>query len=108
MRGDHGAARVSDRRARHAVPLPRDLTAVQLGALVVEPPAELDVHFAWVVVVEAAEGEAVIQQHTAIGDVECGERDRIFFGEGLAQRNIERSVLRQVVAGVRVARHRRW
>ena len=52
--------------------------------LEVEAIAEFAVDLAWVVVVEAAEGEAVVEQDTAVGRVGRGDRGGDFFVEALA------------------------
>jgi hypothetical protein len=63
------------------------------GWLVFEAVAEFGVDFAWVVIVEAAEGEAVVEQDSAIGDVGCGDGCGEFVGEGLSDGEIEGGVL---------------
>ena len=61
--------------------------------LVLEAVAEFCVNFARVVVVEAAEGEAVVEQDSAVGDVGCGDGCGEFLAEGFAYREIEGCVL---------------
>ena len=53
---------------------------------------------------EAAEGEAIVILHAAVGDVQRVQRGRDSFAEILAEREIERGVLGQIVAGIRLVR----
>ena len=70
--------------------------AVSVGTryLEFEAVAEFGVDLAGVVVVEAAEGEAVVEQDAAVGDVGGGDGSGEVFGEGLAEGEIEGGVLR--------------
>src|SRR5579863_3638397 len=61
-----------------------------------EAVAKLDVDLARVVVMEAAEGEAVVDQQVAIRDVEGRGRNCIFLPKFLAEGEIDRRVARQV------------
>src|SRR5580704_2082646 len=67
---------------------------------VVEAIAKFDVDFAWVVPVEAAEGDAVIEFHAAICDVYRVQGSGEALAEIFAKRKIEGGVLRQIVAGI--------
>ncbi len=49
-------------------------------------PAQFNEYFARVVVVESAEGQAVVNQQVAIGDVERGDGGGEPFAEGFAER----------------------
>ncbi len=60
--------------------------------------SKLDIDFAWIVVMEAAEGDAVVDQEMAVGDVEGRNGYVVFFAERFAHGNIERGVLREVIA----------
>ena len=67
---------------------------------VVETIAQLDEYFARVEVVRAAEGEAVVEEDAAVGDVDnlevCGEA----FAEILAERKIKGSVGLEMAVGI--------
>lgn len=69
---------------------------------VVETIAHLDKDFAWVHVMRAAEGEAVIEQDAAIGDVQTSDTERKPFAEVFAKRQVKGRVSRQV-AGRRIS-----
>src|SRR6202451_1702726 len=60
--------------------------------------AQFHVNLTRVIPVKAAKGEAIVIFHAAIGNIERGERRGNSLAEILAQRDIERRVLRQVVA----------
>ena len=64
-----------------------------------EAITELRVDLARVVVVEAAEGKAVVEQDAMVGYVGCSDRGGEVFGEGFAEGEIEGSVLRKVIVG---------
>ena len=49
---------------------------------------------------EAAEGEGVVEQDAAIGDVDCGDRGGDVFSDGLAEGEIEGGVVRQILIGI--------
>ena len=51
--------------------------------------AKLYINFAWIVPVEAAEGDAVVEFHAAVGHVHCVQRSGEPLAEILAQRKIE-------------------
>jgi len=65
-----------------------------------EAVAEFAGDLAGIVEVEAAEGEAVVEQDAAIAYVGCGDGGGEFFGEGFADGEIEGGVLGQVGVGV--------
>lgn len=67
-----------------------------------ESVAEFHVDLAGVVVMEAAEGDAVVYKQAAIGDVQRVRGDGEAFAETFAQREIERGMPRQIEI-----RHRR-
>ena len=54
-----------------------------------EPVADLDVNFAGIIPVEAAERLAVVKIHAAIGDIQSMQRCGELVAEILAQRGIE-------------------
>ena len=60
--------------------------------------AQLDEHFARLEKVRAAEGEAVVEQHAAIGDVDGLQIDGEALAELLAEREIKRGVRLKMVA----------
>ena len=68
--------------------------------LVFETIADLAVDLAGVVVVEAAEGEAVVEQDAIVGNVGGGDGGREFFAEAFADGEIDAGVLGQVCVGV--------
>ena len=63
-------------------------------SLVVEAVAEFGGELAGVVEVEAAEGEAVVEQDAAVGEVGGGDGGGEVFAEGLAEERSKRGVLR--------------
>jgi hypothetical protein len=65
-----------------------------------EAVAEFAVDLAGVVEVEAAEGEAVVEQDAAVGGVGCGDGGGESFAEGFAEGEVEGGVLGQVGVGV--------
>ena len=71
-----------------------------MGFLELEAVAEFGVDLAGVVVVEAAEGEAVVEQDAVVGYVDCGDGGGEVFAEGLADGEVEGGVLGQVGVGV--------
>ncbi len=72
----------------------------QANGLEVEAVAEFGVELAGVVEVEAAEGEGVVEQDAAIGEVGCGDGGGNFFGDGLAEGEVEGGVVWQILVGV--------
>ena len=69
-----------------------------------ETVAQLDENFARIQVMGAAEGEAVIEQDAAAGDVDPLQVDRESFAETLAERKVEGGVRLEMIAGdIRVA-----
>ena len=68
--------------------------------LELESEAEFGVELAGVVVVEAAEGEGVVEQGAAIGDVGCGDGGGDVFGDGFAEGEIEGGVVGQVLVWI--------
>ncbi len=64
----------------------------------------LAVDLAWIVVMKAANGKAVIQQHPPVGHVDRVHCDGHQFAEALAHRHIKRSVFRQVSIGIAAKR----
>src|SRR5271155_6128179 len=68
-------------------------------ASVMEAIAELHVDFPRIIEVESAKGEAVIEQHAPIRDVQSGQGHGVFLVERFASRNVKRGVLRQIGAG---------
>ena len=68
--------------------------------LELEAVAEFGVDLAGVVVVEAAEGEAVVEQDAVVGDVDCGDGGGEVFAEGFAEGEVEGGVAGQVGVGV--------
>src|SRR5271166_1357570 len=68
-----------------------------------EAIAKLGVDFAWIVPMKSAEGDAIVQFHAAVGDIEAVQRNRVSFAEVFAERQIETGVLRQIVAAIRLA-----
>src|ERR1700733_11609692 len=79
--------------------LPASGYELRVASLELETVAEFGEDFAGVVVVEAAEGEAVVKQHAAVGGVGCGDRGGEVFAEAFADGNVEGSVLGQVGVG---------
>ena len=67
---------------------------------IVEAVAHLDEDFPRIQIVRSTEGEAVVQQHAAIGDVDALYVHREPFAKTLAERKIERGVRLQMIAGV--------
>src|SRR2546427_5163693 len=65
-----------------------------------EAIAELDKDFARFEVVGAAEGEAVVEQHATVGNVEGLEIDGKALPKFLAKRKIKSGVRREVLAGI--------
>ena len=65
-----------------------------------EPEAHLSINFARIVVVEASEGEAVVEQHTSIGHVQNVHRDGGVLAYGPGGREVEGGVLGQVVSWI--------
>ena len=65
-----------------------------------EAVAEFGVDLAGVVVVEAAEGEAVVEQDAVVGYVGCGDGGGEVVAEGFADGEIEGGVLGQVGVGI--------
>lgn len=53
-----------------------------------------------VVVMEASEGEVVVEQDTVVSYLGCGDGDGEIVGEGFAEGEIEGGVLRRVWAGI--------
>ncbi len=68
--------------------------------LEVKAVADLAVDLAWVVLVEASKGEAVIEQHAAVRYVAGVHGDGDVFSKGSGEPEIKGSVRRQVVAAV--------
>jgi hypothetical protein len=68
--------------------------------LVFEAVAYLAVDLAWIVIVEAAEGETVVEQDTIVSDVGCGDGGCEFFAEALADGEIDACVRGQVGVGI--------
>ena len=64
-----------------------------------EAVAEFGVELARVVEVEAAEGEGVVEQDAAIGDVGGGDGGGEAFGDGFAEGEVEGGVLGQIGIG---------
>lgn len=65
------------------------------------------VNFAWIVPVEAAEGEAVIGEQVTIGNIERVQRGGETLAEILADREVESGVLRQVSGrGIAISKSR--
>jgi hypothetical protein len=73
-----------------------------LGILVIKPIADFDKYLPRVIPVETTEGLAVVEVHAPIGDVQSVHRCRKALPEVLAERQIERSVSRQVVSRIRL------
>ena len=65
-----------------------------------EAVTQLDINLPWVIPMESAECQAVVQLHAAVCHVEGGYRDGVFFSETFPERNIERGVPWQIVPGV--------
>src|SRR5215469_9051814 len=84
--------------------MPRAPAYCRAFGLIVEPPSKFGVDFARIVEVEAAEGEAVVNEQVAIADVERGEGDGVALAERFADGNIKRRVAGQVGAGEGLAR----
>lgn len=61
--------------------------------------ARLDEDFARFEKMRATEGEAIVEQHAAIGDVDGLQIDRQALAELLAEREVKRSVRLKVIAG---------
>jgi hypothetical protein len=73
-------------------------------ASVVKPVANLRVDFAWVQVVCSAEGETVVEQNAAVGDVDALQVDGESFSETLAESKVKSSVgLEMVARDIRIA-----
>src|SRR5260370_564320 len=70
------------------------------GRLELEAVVEFGVDLAGVVVVEAAEGDAVVEQDAVVAYVDRSDGGGEFFGEGFADGEIDGGVLRQVGVGV--------
>ena len=62
--------------------------------LVVKPPTELHGDLAWILIMGAAEGQAVVEEESAVGNVQGIDGDGETLAEVLAQRHVERSVTR--------------
>ena len=69
-----------------------------------ESIAELDINLPGVVPVEATEGLAVVEIHSAVGHIQGIQRCGEAFAEVFAEREIERGVLRQVVSWIGLPR----
>jgi hypothetical protein len=67
-----------------------------IPGLEVEAVAQFPVNLPGIVVMKAAEGDAVMDEQAAIGDVERIERSREVFAETLAERQINRPMARQI------------
>src|SRR6059036_2203873 len=65
---------------------------------VVKTIAQLDEKFARIEIVRSAEGEAVVEEHAAVGDVDGLEVDGEALSELLAERQIKRCVRLKVIA----------
>src|SRR5580700_5421915 len=73
-------------------------------ASVMEAVANLRVDFARVQVMGSAEGEAVVEQDAAVGDVDALQVDGESFAETFAERKVESSVgLEMIARDIRVA-----
>ena len=66
-----------------------------------EAVTKLSVDLPRIVVVEASEGEAVVEQHACVGDVERVDGEREVFSEVLAEAQVRSCVRGQIVARVR-------
>src|SRR5271166_4219526 len=77
-----------------------DCSSIFLPTSIMESPAKLHVEFAWVIVVEAAERQAIVEQHAAVRHVQCSERNRVTLAEALSKRDVESRVSWQIVAGI--------
>src|SRR5579883_344006 len=88
--------------AARQAPINRKIAKVSfICSSIVKTIAQLRVNFARVVPVRAAEGEAIVEQHAAVGDVEPGDGEREAFTEVLAEREVERGMGLQVGARLR-------
>src|SRR5260221_9859479 len=67
---------------------------------IVESVPQLDVDFARVAPMKASEGLTVVEIHAAVRHIEGIQRCGETFAEVLAQREIERSVLRQMTSRI--------
>jgi hypothetical protein len=65
-----------------------------------ESVAQFGINLPRVVPVETSEGLAVVEVHAAVGYVQGIQRCGDALAEVLANRNVERGVLRQMVAGI--------
>ena len=64
------------------------------------PVAELSVYLAWIVVMESAERQAVVQFHATVGHIQGGYGDTILLREVFPQRKMKGGVPRQIVSGI--------
>ena len=65
-----------------------------------EAKAEFGVELAGIVVVEASEGERVVEQGAAVGDVGGSDGGGDAFGDGFAEGEVEGGVVWQILVGV--------
>ncbi len=63
-----------------------------------EVVAQLGKEFARIEIMSAAEGETVVEEHPAVGDVDGFQVDREFLTETLAKRKVKRGVRLEMIA----------
>ena len=92
--GDHFAENVPGEDAHSA-------SLSVIAPLEFEAIAQLGIDLAGVVVMEAAEGERVVEQRAGVADVQRVHRDGVALGEGLAEGEVGGGVGGQVGTGIR-------
>jgi len=81
--------------------LAKNVKKVKEKASVVEAIAHLDKDFARFEEVCAAKSEAIVEQHTAVGDIDRLNVDREALAEMFAKRKIKSSVRLEMVSRIR-------
>ena len=79
---------------------PMGIEVYQNGGLIMETIAKLQINLPWIVPVESAKSQAVIQLHAFIADVQRRQRQGVLLGESLADRQVYRGVGRQINPGI--------
>ena len=77
--------------------IPRDPKS--RSKLIMKAVAHLDEDFARIEIVRAAEGEAVVEEHAAVGDVDDLEIDGEAFAKLSAERQVKSCVGLKMIAG---------
>ena len=65
-----------------------------MPALVVEPPAKLDVDLSRIAEMEPAKRQAVVDQQVPVRNIQRGQGNGVFLSEAFPEGNVEGGVLR--------------